>query len=133
MKTFLTPIFLLISCFSFGQTSYFVSLSGNNNNSGLTENDAWRTLTFAASNSSPVGPGDVVHIKAGNYGNENVVFHTDGTAANPIQFIGYQNVPGDNPNLNYNYGDQLNASVMPLFQGADRTLVGPTLIPHQQR
>ncbi len=122
MKTFFTSLFLLISCYSFAQTTYYVSLSGNNNNSGLSENDAWRTFTYAASSSSPVGPGDLVYIKAGNYGNENVVFQTNGTAANPIKFIGYQNVPGDNPDLNYSYGDPLNASVMPLFQGADRTL-----------
>jgi len=100
---------------------YYVSTTGNNNNSGLSENDAWQTITYAASGSSPVSPSDIVYIKAGNYGNENVVFETNGTAVTPIQFIGYQNIPGDNPDLNYTVGDALNATLMPLLDGNDRT------------
>jgi len=113
-------LLLVIVTISFAQTTYYINLSGNDNNSGLSENSAWQTITYAASSASPVGPGDVVHIKAGNYGNEKVVFQIDGTAANPIQFIGYQNTPGDQPDLDYNFGDPLDATVMPLLDGVNR-------------
>ncbi len=121
MKVLLTSLFLLIGSLSFAQTTYYVNLSGNDNNSGLSETTAWRTITYAASSSSPVSPGDIVHIKAGNYGNEYVIFDTDGTAANPIKFIGYQATPGDNPDLKYEYGDALDATIMPMLDGGDRT------------
>ena len=49
---------------------YFVSTSGNNKNNGKSETKAWRTISYAA---SKVSSGDIVWIKAGNYGNENVV------------------------------------------------------------
>lgn len=118
---FTTILHLTFVSIVLSQTNYFVNLSGNNSNSGLSENSAWRSISYAASTTSPVGPGDIVHIKAGDYGNENVVFSKSGTAANPIQFIGYQNTPGDNPDLNYTYGDAVNETVMPLLDGNDRT------------
>jgi len=101
--------------------TYYISLSGNNSNSGLSESNAWRTITYAASAASPVGPGDIVYVKAGDYGNEQAVFETDGSEDAPIKFIGYQNTPGDDPNLNFSYGDLLNSSIMPLLHGASRS------------
>lgn len=121
-------LFVFIGSLSFSQTSYFVNVSGNDNNSGLSESNAWKTITYAASASSPVGPGDIVNIKAGDYGNEYIVFEIDGTALDPIKFIGYTNSPQDNPNLNYQYGDPLDESVMPLIDGVDRSVgIGITM------
>lgn len=65
--------------------------------------------------------GDIVYVKAGNYGNEQVGFEKSGTANNPVIFEGYRVTPGDNPDLHYAYGDALDASVMPLLDGGDRT------------
>jgi len=118
---FTSMLFCTATCLLFSQQTYYINVSGNNNNSGLSESNAWRTISYAASSSSPVGPGDIVYIKAGNYGNENVIFKTNGTLQNPIQFIGYENIPGDNPDLNYNYGDGVDETVMPLLDGNDRT------------
>jgi hypothetical protein len=120
-KTVLTAIVLILFVFGKAQTNYFVSLTGNNNNSGLSETNAWRTINYATSSSSPVMAGDTVFIKAGNYGNENIVVEKNGTESNPITIQGYQTIPGDNPDLNYSYGDNLDASVMPLIDGGDRT------------
>ena len=114
----------LISSHSIFATDYFVSLTGNNSNTGLSEAQAWRTITYAASAASPVGPGDRVYIKAGDYGNENVAFETSGTNGSPIIFEGYQTIPGDNPSINYSFGDPLNPSVTPLLDGGDRTSAG---------
>lgn len=122
MRSHLFSLFLVMVIYpAFAQTTYYVSVNGSDGNSGLTESNAWRTITYAASASSPVSPGDIVHIKAGDYGNENIVFETNGTEGSPIKFIGYQNIPGDNPSLNYRYGDTLDVNIMPLIDGNDRT------------
>lgn len=99
---------------------YYVSTTGNNANSGTSEAQPWRTITYAASNTSPVTAGDLVYIKAGNYGGENMHIEKTGTKAFPILFEGYQNTPDDNPDLNHSFGDALDASVMPLLDGGDR-------------
>ena len=106
----------------FGQDTYYVSTSGNNSSNGLTQATAWRTITYAASSSSPVGAGDIVYIKAGNYGAENVVFQKSGTSGNPVIFEGYKSTPGDNPDLNYSFGDPLDPSIMPLLNGGNRSI-----------
>ncbi|MCB0429230.1 MAG: T9SS type A sorting domain-containing protein [Flavobacteriales bacterium] len=101
-------------------TTYYVNTAGSNSNSGLSEGNAWRTITFAAGYNSPVRPGDIVYVKAGNYGAEYVSFIQNGTSGSPITFEGYTNVPGDAPDLNFSMGDALDASVMPLLDGGNR-------------
>ncbi len=101
--------------------TFYVSTTGNDNNSGTSEAQAWRTITYAASAASPVAPGDTVYIKAGNYGNENVVFEKSGTGISHIIFAGYQNTPGDNPDLEHQFGDPLDPAIMPLLNGGNRT------------
>ncbi len=123
MKKLITIILTIaISTIGVAQNIYYVSPCGNDSNSGLSKINAWRTITYAASSVSPVVAGDTVFIKAGNYGNENVIFEKDGTAENRITFEGYQTVPGDNPDLGWEYGDSLDANVMPLLDGGDRTI-----------
>ncbi|HID03681.1 MAG TPA: hypothetical protein EYP18_10810, partial [Desulfobacterales bacterium] len=106
---------------------YFVKTDGDNDHTGLAESTAWRTISHAT---SQVVPGDTVHVKAGNYGNENVVMSVDGTAENPIVFSGYTTNPDDQPDLNWSYPDNtdFNPDVMPLLDGNDRsTGIGITL------
>jgi len=65
--------------------------------------------------------GDIVYIKAGNYGNKKLVVNNSGTSASPIKFIGYTNTPGDlvsNQGSTFKYGDALDASKMPLLEGS---------------
>ena len=116
----------------FAQKTYYVSLAGDNENSGLSQSKSWRTISYAASSKSPVRPGDTVYIKAGDYGKEHVVFEKDGKVKKQITFEGYLSVPGDNPKLDWEYGDQLDPNKMPLLDGNDRTSgVGITL--HQRK
>ena len=138
MKTpnlFFTTLFLylLLTSSTLFATTYYISLTGNNSNDGLTEATAWRTIAYAASTASAVGPGDVVYIKAGNYGNENVAFDISGTSMAQITFEGYQNTPGDNPNLNYSFGDALDDSLMPLLDGGDRTTTEVAITLYSQQ
>ncbi len=122
MKTLIISVLTVaFSTIGMAQSVYYVSLTGDDGNSGLTPLNSWRTITYAVSSSSPVSPGDTVFVKAGDYGNENVVFETDGTSESPIVFEGYQFISGDNPDLEWEYGDSLNADIMPMLDGGDRT------------
>ncbi len=111
-------LMMLISLSAFAQQNYYVSTTGSDSNTGTSINQAWQHISYAT---DKVKAGDIVFIKAGNYGNENVVMTVDGTSATPITFEGYKDSPSDNPQLNYNLGDNLNPDVMPLLDGGDRT------------
>lgn len=119
-KFVLTALILMIFIVGKSQTNYYVSLTGNNNYSGLSEANAWRTITYAISETSPLVAGDTVFVRAGNYGNENIIIEKDGEPDNPIVIQGYQTIPGDSPDLNYSYGDELDETVMPLIDGGNR-------------
>lgn len=127
MKKLIWVIVLLLNFNSYA-TEYFVSLQGNDNNDGLTEKSSWRTITYAASNAVNLKAGDIVWIKAGNYGSENVVFRMNGQKGKPISFIGYKNKPGDIDTFDFKYkkpkkGKEapFNSSFMPLLSGKNRS------------
>jgi len=63
------------------EIAYYVSLSGSDANDGLTEETAWRTITYAATKAVA---GDMVIIKSGNYGSEKVIVANSGTFGLPI-------------------------------------------------
>ena len=92
---------------------YYVTTTGNNTNDGLTENTAW-SLSHAFATAVA---GDVVAVKAGNYGALQINTTRNGTAANPIKFIGYTTTPGDigvTTGSTYTYADWLsNSSDLP--------------------
>ena len=123
MKSLLFIFIFIITLGNVSATTYYVSSSGSNTNSGLTTTAAWRTLTYAAGNASPVAAGDIVYVKAGNYGAENVIFSKSGASGNPITFQGYKITPGDAPPLLVNnanpYAAFLNTD-MPTFDGGNR-------------
>ncbi len=106
---------------------YYVTVNGKATNDGLSEATSW-SIQHAFSNAKA---GDVVYIKAGNYGNIELFADNSGTSSNPIQFIGYTNIPGDlvsNESSTFNYEDQLDASKMPLINGiSPNTGVGLTI------
>ena len=78
---------------------------------------------YAALASTNLQPGDVVYVKAGNYGNENIVFGKSVTAANPISFIGYKTTPGDAPPVlvtTATAATTFNSADMPTYVGTSR-------------
>lgn len=90
MKNFLliSAIILLTVFTSLGQTNYYVSITGDNSNSGITPNQAWQSINYAAQNSIVVA-GDTVHIIEGIY-NEQVNFAISGDINMKITFRNYQ-------------------------------------------
>ncbi len=98
------------------EKGYFVTTSGKASNDGLSEATAW-SIEYAFERAVS---GDVVHIKAGNYGNKELVVDNSGTAEKPIRFVGYTNSPGDlvsNQKSTFNYGEQVDPNKMPLLVG----------------
>ncbi len=74
--------------------TYYVSVInpvGSDSNPG-TLALPWLTITKAAQSAAA---GDIVYIKAGNYGHEHVVVNNSGTSSAWIRFIGYKTTPGD--------------------------------------
>jgi len=89
---------------------------GSSSNNGLTSLTPW-TIQHA---DGVATAGMTVHIKAGNYGDLNLVFNQNGTSENPIKFIGYKNTPGDIVATNgptFNWTDLVDSSEMPLLLG----------------
>ena len=123
----LFTVVFITSCNKFPEpdqnhTTYYVSVDGNDNNDGLSENTAWRTIAYAASEESPVNAGDTIYIKAGDYGQEDIFIEKNfSPKSNPIVFIGYQNTPGDIKDFPFEYGDDVDPSIMPLITANDRT------------
>ena len=100
---------------------YYVDASVNNSGNGSSEANAFKTIQEAV---DVARAGSKVWIKTGNYGNENINFQRGGTASNPITFEGYINQIGDISSMYFNYenGDQIDASMMPLLDGGNRNV-----------
>ncbi len=99
------------------ENTYFVSVNGSSSNDGRSEANAW-SIEHAFENATA---GDIVYIKAGNYGNKELLADNSGTSNKPIKFIGYTNTPGDivsNEGSTFTYGDTLDPNKMPLLTGA---------------
>lgn len=95
---------------------FYVATNGNTSNNGQSPSSPW-SLEHAF---SVAKAGDIIYIKAGNYGNKNLIIYNSGNSGNPIKFIGYTNTPGDlvsSQGSTFNYGDALNANKMPLLRG----------------
>ena len=111
-------LILLIALDSACAGTFYVSLSGDDKKDGRTPETAWRTVAAAAERARA---GDTVFIKAGDYGKEQVLLRNSGTKESPITFEGYREKPGDRPFPDYKPGDAVEASVMPVLDGAGTT------------
>ena len=82
-RFFLQLIFTILISYStiFSQSTYYVSVNGNNNNTGLTINTAFATLEHA---SNIVNAGDSVLVLSGSYTGFDI--RTSGTSNQPIVF-----------------------------------------------
>jgi len=110
---------LLLCSQSILATEFYVSINGSDKNDGKSEAKAWRTFGYAGKN---VKAGDIVWIKAGNYGSENISISESGKEGNLISFIGYRNTPGDINSMYYSYsqGKSIEFNKMPLLNGGNR-------------
>lgn len=94
----------------------YVTVNGKATNDGNSEGSAW-SIEHAFDRAIA---GDVVYVKAGDYGNKQLIADNSGTSNEPIKFIGYTNTPGDltsDKGSTFQYGDILNKNIMPLLIG----------------
>jgi hypothetical protein len=81
-------------------TTYYVSPSGSNSNSGTSINSAFQTIQAAANVAGSGGSGDVVIIEPGTYRetvtpmHSNVTFEGNGTQSNPVVVSGTNLITG---------------------------------------
>jgi hypothetical protein len=109
-------------------TTYYIATDGNDSNNGTSTSTPWRTLGKAT---STLVAGDTVYIKAGNYGNQVISEGTSGTTGEPISFIGYTSIPGDNPAYEtWNHTSSPNPALMPCIDFGSRvnTIRGLNLV-----
>jgi len=99
-------------------STYYVTTSGSNGNTGLSEGQAWLTLTYAV---AQISAGDVIYVKAGTYTGELIDINAkSGTSTNPIKIIGYKSTINDISSNYMTYGSSLSATEMPLIDSGNR-------------
>ena len=80
----LATVTLAIACASPSiAATYYVRVTGNDGNSGLSPAQAWQTIDQAA---NTMVAGDTAYVGARTY-DELITPNNDGTAANPIRFV----------------------------------------------
>ena len=90
MKNFLISLILLVPFHSLLAVNYYVSASGNDNNSGTSANQAWRSTGRVAQETSQLDPGDSILFRRGDtfYGSLQLN-GVHGTAASPVVIGAY--------------------------------------------
>ncbi len=69
---------------AWGQTTYYVRTSGDDDDDGLTPATAFETIEEAADHA---GPGDTIYVGGGTYSDEIKLKELKGTSASPIRFV----------------------------------------------
>ncbi|WP_437371987.1 hypothetical protein [Maribacter litoralis] len=115
-----------------GDNVYYVTTEGKSSNDGKSEQSAWDI----EHGFETAKAGDIIHIKAGNYGSKNLIVQNSGTEDEPISFIGYKENPGDISSINgstFSYGDNLDSTYMPLIKGNrnNQEGIGEGIIIHE--
>jgi parallel beta-helix repeat protein len=78
-------------------TTYYIDAKhGKDTNDGLTESNAWKTISKV--NNSDFLPGDNILFKKGDIWREQITVHSSGAIGNPITFCSYGN--GGKPVIN---------------------------------
>lgn len=94
---------------------FYVATNGSSNNNGQSPSSPW-SIEHAV---NVARAGDVVYVKAGNYGAKQLLFsQNNGNSGAPIKFIGYNNAPGDitsSQGSTFNIGQSVNPNTMPLL------------------
>ena len=94
------------------EDAYYVSPTGNSGNDGKSQAAPW-SLSHAVNTAIA---GDTIFIQSGTYNLSKLIFSRNGTNANPIVFIGYDQNPGDiisQAGSTYNLTDTPSTSKMP--------------------
>jgi len=84
-------LLMLFWCGAAFATSYYVSNSGADGNSGTSVSTPWKTL--AKVNGTTFAAGDTIYLQRGGVWNEQLIPSSSGSAGNPISFDAYGTGP----------------------------------------
>ena len=82
----------------FSQTTYYVSTSGNDSNTG-SQSQPWATLKKSI---SKLSAGDILLVREGTYNENKITINISGTSNNEITI---KNFPGENPVINGSFSE----------------------------
>jgi hypothetical protein len=108
--------------FPTGENIFYVTVDGSDNNNGKSEAEAWNIQKAFTT----IKAGQILYIKAGNYGGLELEVFNSGQSGKPIKFIGYKSFPNDiqstnGPTISFqNYKDNndgFDVNAMPTFIG----------------
>ncbi len=99
MKKLLFFFAVLLPLHLLAQTTYYVSNSGSDSNSGTSESSPWESLTKV--NSQTFSAGDQILFKRGDQWEGTITVSASGSSGNPIVYGAYGS--GDNPKI---YGSE---------------------------
>jgi len=91
-KLFTSLLFLHLS-FQLSATTYFVSPSGDDNATGTSETEAWRTIARVNQSTYGLQPGDIILLERGATFREELIIGSHGAAGNPITIGAYGTGP----------------------------------------
>jgi hypothetical protein len=105
---FTAPLFLTCGLTAPGADYYIDSVSGSDDNSGISENSPWKSLSTVSS--MIFQPGDNINFKRGSSYSGCVTINGNGTASHPITISAYGtgNAPSfTNPNVDDSNGNAM--------------------------
>ncbi|MFK7813564.1 MAG: PKD domain-containing protein, partial [Maribacter sp.] len=97
---------------------FYVATNGNSSNSGTSPSSPW-SIEHAF---NVADAGDVVYVKAGNYGYKQLLPRNAGRSGSPIKFIGYKNTPSDitsGQGSTFSFGQSVDPAKMPLLRSSN--------------
>jgi hypothetical protein len=98
LRVFLFLVAFCVSTLSYAQVTYYVANSGNDNNSGTSMDDPWKTINKVNVMMPQLNPGDAILFNKGDEFREELLVTTSGNTAQPITFGSYGN--GEKPIIN---------------------------------
>ena len=90
IKRFIFTLCFILSSILSSAVTYYVSPTGNDNNSGTSTSTAWRTISKV--NSRTLVAGDVVLFERGGTYRGSLYINQSGTTASPITISSYESI-----------------------------------------
>lgn len=82
-------IFLVFTLYVYPAIYYIDPINGSNSNTGLSESDAWKSLSKALVSDNIIKPGDTIYLREGIYKEAEIYCRIKGDPNNPVTITNY--------------------------------------------